>query len=196
MLATLAVVGLCLAAMKQATGIWASITVSVTLLILLASLVAAVDTSSSGPVRGFAVVGWGYFLVAFSSPFSDLKPHLITSSWIADTFGLLHHSTATSSHVAPLPAPGEKTKEVFTGRGVVLVQPRDAPYENVAGLGPVRTTNEVEGLPPQIVWFTPDFGAYARASHCLFCLLLAVLGLLIGSLLRPHRQAGEGGRGR
>src|SRR5262249_44175143 len=68
------------AALRAASGDWAAVMVTLTLLALLASIVGAVRGRGRSAWLGFAVFGWGYFAFGLSPWFRDeIRPHLLTS---------------------------------------------------------------------------------------------------------------------
>jgi hypothetical protein len=73
--ALIGLVALCavtFAALRTSSPYWASAMVSLTVLVLLGSVVASVWGRHRAGWSGFAIFGWGYFRLAFCSPFRDV----------------------------------------------------------------------------------------------------------------------------
>jgi hypothetical protein len=68
------------AALVHPTDLWGRVVVTVTVVILIASALAAIFGQGSLRVSagGFAVAGWLHFLLTFS-PWLDIREHLLTS---------------------------------------------------------------------------------------------------------------------
>ena len=79
------------AALRTSSPYWASAMVSLTVLALLGSVVACVWGRHRVGWSGFAIFGWGYFILAFCSPFRDVvRPHMLTSVAIVESYRHVH----------------------------------------------------------------------------------------------------------
>src|SRR5262245_42841412 len=80
-----------LAALLKSSPYGAAVLMTLTVVVLLGSVVASVWGRRRAGWSGFAVFGWGYFLLAFTSPFRDVvRPHLLTSVAIVESYRHLH----------------------------------------------------------------------------------------------------------
>jgi hypothetical protein len=79
------------AALRTSSPYWASAMISFTVLSLLGSVVACFWSRHRAGCSGFAVFGWGYFLLTFTSPFRDVvRPHLLASVAVVESYRHLH----------------------------------------------------------------------------------------------------------
>jgi hypothetical protein len=79
------------AALRSSSPYTASTLVSLTVLVLLGSIVASLWGRHRAAWSGFAIFGWGYFLLAFAPPFRDVvKPHLLPSVAAVESYRHLH----------------------------------------------------------------------------------------------------------
>ena len=90
------VVAIGCAALVQPTEIWRQAVVTMTVLILLISTLAAIFGQGSlrATAGGFAVAGWMYFLLAFS-PSLNIREHLLTGN-VLETLDKVIHGESKS----------------------------------------------------------------------------------------------------
>lgn len=92
--ALMGIIALCataFTALRTSAPYWAAVLVSVTVVALLGSLVTCVLGRQRAGWTGFAIFGWGYFLLTFTSPFRDVvRPHLLTSVAIVESYRHVH----------------------------------------------------------------------------------------------------------
>ena len=94
--------------MRASSPYWASSMVSLTVLVLLGSVVASLWGRHRAGWSGFAIFGWGYFLLTFTSPFRDVvRPHLFTSVAIVESYRYIHPEVRIEvTDLASLTGPG------------------------------------------------------------------------------------------
>jgi hypothetical protein len=133
---------------------------------------------------GFAVFGWGYFLMALASPFHGVvRPHLLTSVGIAETYERLYPDVRVEvTDVAPLPGAGVPvgpTSASISGPPQ-LAAPQ---FVAVAGGGP-SPVMEVKWVTGSSNYYVPSgpnrFYSFECSVHAAFSLVLAAAGYVLG----------------
>jgi hypothetical protein len=192
------VVAVAVAALRFASELWAGILLMLTLGVLGASILAFHDRSGSlrSWWRGFALFGWGYIVLAMGPWASDaVAPHLPTTMGLDALYAKMHlegtpqqanlavGSWMTSTATA-LPPGGSSTIPVLSSGTTATFNPTTG----VATPTPIR------------VWFvaasaTPEF--FRRVGHCLWALLVACAGGVVGRACHAGgaNWAREGGVG-
>jgi hypothetical protein len=195
----IALCGVTFAALRISSPYWASAMVSLTVLILLGSLVSGIWGRHRALWSGFAIFGWGYFLLTFTAPFRDVvRPHLFTSVAIAESYRYLHPEVRVEViDLTSLPPPGVPVG----GSSLAMGGPDHQPHPQfvaVAGAGPQPIVPipefSVPGMPPsgRINKYVPAgpnrFYTFEVSAHAAFTLAFAMLGGLIGARI-AHRAA-------
>lgn len=168
------------AALRTSSPYWASVMVSLTVLILLGSVAASIWGRNRSGWSGFAIFGWGYFLLTFTSPFRDVvRPHLLTSVAIAESYRHLHPEVRIDvTDLAPLPGPGVPigSTSLATSGPAYMPAPQFVP---VAGGGPQPIVH-VDWSGQVGVAHVPSgpnrFYTFECAAHAAFTLAIAGLG--------------------
>jgi hypothetical protein len=176
------------AALRTSSPYWASAMVNLTLLALLGSVVASLWGRHRAGWSGFAVFGWGYFVLTFTSPFRDVvRPHLVTSVAIVESYRHLHPEVRVEvTDLAYLPGAGVpvRSTEVAIGGPAHMPAPQ---FVAVAGGGPrpIISTPVGVGVP-----FGPNqFYTFECSAHAAFTLAFAGLGGLFASIVAYRADA-------
>ena len=174
------------AALRISSPYWAAAMVSLTSLVLLGSIVAALWGRHRAGWSGFAIFGWGYFLLTFSSPFRDVvRPHLFTSVAIVESYRYLHPEVRIEViDLTPLPAAG-----AAAGRSSLAMSgPAHNPaprFVAVAGAGPQPIIPV--GLGGQSTSYVPAgpnrFYTFECSAHAALTLISGVLGAIFGAFV-------------
>jgi hypothetical protein len=191
LLAFVLVCGLGLAALKAASGMWASVTVTVAAVALLTSIVGAAKGRNRAGWFGFAVFGWGYLVLNFMPGFKDVvQPHLLTTRFIVESFRYMHPKPKPMS-LAALLAPGQPPKITPFHHGEEKVQAADPQFVVVAEIGPARIIDP-SARDLLVVFGQDDFFWHRIIGHSLTSILAGVLGWIIAVIVADRRP--EGGR--
>jgi hypothetical protein len=179
------------AALRSSAAYWASTMVTVTVLALLASVVSGLLGRDRARSLGFAVFGWGYFLLTFTSPFRDVvRPHLITSVVIVESYRHLHPEVRVEvTDLTPLLGAGVPIggSSLATGGPPYMAAPQ---FVAVAGGGPqpiipITFPNAIS--PHLYVPAGPNrFYSFECSAHAAFTLAFAGLGWLLAHRLAPR----------
>jgi hypothetical protein len=171
LLGVLSLVALFCAALRFATGFWASVANSVTFLILGATAVWWLTSPSSDQTfwRGFQIAGWLYVLLAFSSGFNHAKLALLTVKGLSQMQFYMPFTSVDSVSI-------EWHGSWFPGS---VLERRNQEYRiHYSGYGPewdewVDTTRiRVSGL-----------NEFVEIGNAFFTLILAVLGGVLSKWL-------------
>jgi hypothetical protein len=174
------------AAQRTSSPYWASAMVSPTVPALLGSVVASVWGRHRTGWSGFAIFGWGYFLLAFFSPFRDVvRPHLLTSVAIVESYRRLHPEVRLEvMDLARLPLAG-----VPVGPATLVERIPHLPapqFVAVAGGGPEPI---IDGGNGSYIPAGPNrFYTFECSAHAAFTLAFAGFGGLFAALV-AHRAA-------
>ena len=109
------VVAIGCAALIHPTEVWRQAIVTMTVLMLMISTLAAIFGQGSVRVSagGFAVAGWIYFLLAFS-PSLTIREHLLTSQVLDMLEKVIHDESERSVNTIPFMSDGS---QLVTGTG-------------------------------------------------------------------------------
>jgi CDP-diglyceride synthetase len=185
--ALMALVAFCaatFAALRASSPYLASAMVSVTVLVLLGSVVASLLGRHRAAWSGFAIFGWGYFILTFTSPFRDVvRPHLFTSVAIVESYRHVHPELRVElMTLNPLPGAGVPIR----ARILATVSPTQVPapqFVALAGGGPrpiIGVTNM--GINSSYVPSGPNqFYSFECSAHAAVTLVFAGLGWLFAS---------------
>jgi len=182
--ALIGLVALCavtFAALRTSSPYWASAMVSLTILVLLGSVVASVWGRHRALWSGFAIFGWGYFLLAFCSPFRDVvRPHMLTSVAIVESYRHIHPEVRLEvTDLTPLPAAGVPVGSSSLAMGGPQHNPAPQ-FVAVAGGGPQPIIPLASGYVPA----GPNrFYTFECSAHAAFTLAFAGFGGLFAALV-------------
>ena len=185
------VLGVAIAALRNADDYWAGGMILATPFLLGVALIAALcgDERSRARRLGFAILGGGYFVLAFlglSGPYRTLLP---TSQLLAyvhqqvaapQTFTL--YITTPTSATAP-----QRYSVVRSNPVRVNVAPTTVPSTTNAMSNPAAMTNRWKSLLPGAA--NPE--AFSIVGHCLFALLAGVCGAAIAQWFQKRRERAE-----
>ena len=191
MAALIGLVALCavtFAALRTSSPYWAATMVSLTVLVLLGSVIASIWGRHRALWSGFAIFGWGYFFLAFCSPFRDVvRPHMLTSVAIVESYRYVHPQVRLQPiDLAQLPAAGKPLSMV--PHSISFLQHMPAPqFVAVAGGGPlpiIALSSYGSAVPsgPNL------FYTFECSAHAAFTLVFAGLGGLFAAFA-AHRAA-------
>jgi hypothetical protein len=178
------------AAVRFASETWAGVLLLGTLILLGAAVLGVVHRRGARRAwwQGFALFGWGYLFAAFGPWAADaVAPHLPTTAALDALYTKMHptgdEAQRLSAFVARGGGAGTATYAITTA----------AP----SGGGSAPTAGMGSGAPPATFTFrvmlatpTPEF--FRRVGHCLWALLAAVLGGLIGRAFFATADRREG----
>lgn len=176
------------AALRTSSPYWAAAMVSLTVLVLLGSVTASIWGRHRARWSGFAIFGWGYFVLAFCSPFREVvRPHLLTSVAIVESYRYVHPQVRLEPiDLAQLPAAGKPLSMV--PHSISFLQHMPAPqFVAVAGGGPlpIIALNSYGSAVPA----GPNlFYTFECSAHAAFTLAIAGLGGLFAAMV-AHRAA-------
>lgn len=187
------------AALRTSSPYAASAMVSLTVLALLGSVVAGIWGRDRAGWSGFAIFGWGYFLLAFASPFREVvRPHLFTSVAIVESYRYLRPDVRIETmEMTRLPQAGMPIgPRMFT-----IAAPEQLPapqFIAVAGGGP-RPIIPIAGFSGSSVSNIPSgpnhFYSFECSAHAGFTLAFAALGgLFAARVARRAATIAESGR--
>jgi hypothetical protein len=185
------------AALRTSSPYWASAMVSFTVLALLGSVVACLWSRHRAGWSGFAVFGWGYFLLTFTSPFRDVvKPHLLTSVAIVESYRHLHPEVRVEvTDLTYLRGAGVPigSSEVAMGGPPQMPAPQ---FVAIAGGGPrpiMHVNSTGGGGGSAAVPAGPNrFYTFECTAHAGFTLAMAGLGSLFASIVAYRGNAASG----
>jgi hypothetical protein len=140
-------------------------------ILVVASVGAAVRRRHYGAWRGFAIVGWAYFLPVFVLGRPDQSTAIPTNSTLV----------AYVSRVRPRPAPP-------AGFGIVEEDDAMISYSRSRGAGPFPVSFRV-----LLNQYNEASRASLRAGHLLITLFLAYLGSILGDRMSRRRPGGRSG---
>jgi hypothetical protein len=185
------------AALRTSSPYWASAMVSLAVLALLGSVVASLWGRHRAGWSGFAVFGWGYFVLTFTSPFRDVvRPHLITSVAIVESYRLLYPQVrADVTNVAYLPGAGVPVGSTAVAMGGPAHMPAPQ-FVAVAGGGP-RPIIPIAPGGVAVPSGPNRFYTFECSAHAAFTLAIAGLGGLFATIVAyradgvPHGARGD-----
>jgi hypothetical protein len=182
------------AALRTSSPYWASAMVSLTVLALLGSVVAGLWGRHRAGWSGFAIFGWGYFLLTFTSPFRDVvRPHLLSSLAIVESYRHLHPEVRVELiELTLLPVAGMPIGPTSLA-STSLTSPAHMPapqFVAVAGGGPrpiIPITFSFPNQPDATHSYVPSgqnqFYSFECSAHAGFTLAFAGLGWLFAALV-------------
>ena len=191
--ALMGIIALCataFTALRTSAPYWAAVLVSVTVVALLGSLVTCVLGRQRAGWTGFAIFGWGYFLLTFTSPFRDVvRPHLLTSVAIVESYRHVHPGVRVEvTDMAPLPGAGVPMQRTTLSMGGPPQLPAPQ-FVTVAGEGPEPIIRD--NFAGQNFAYVPSgpnrFYSYECSAQAAFTLFFAGLGWLVAA--RVARRA-------
>lgn len=191
LLAFVLICGLGLAALKAASGMWASVMVTIAAVALLTSVVGAAKGRNRAGWLGFAVFGCGYVAFNFAPWCHEvISPHLLTTLAIVESFRYVHPGPHVLFEVEP-PRPGRVPDSepafYFPNAWDDDIGPS---YQAVAGVGPARSVSPTPGG-HRLAFGPGDFSAYLISGHALMTNLVGLLGWIIASLIADRRRECE-----
>jgi hypothetical protein len=178
------------AALRTASPYWASAVVSLTVLALFGSVAASLWSRHRVGWSGFAIFGWGYFILTFASPFRDVvRPHLFTSIAIVESYRHLHPEVRVEvTDLAMLPGAGVPLGPTSLATGGPDHMPAPQ-FVAVAGGGP-RPIISVDfpaaaggGTVPYVPSGPNRFYTFECSAQAAFTLAFAGLGALFAALV-------------
>jgi hypothetical protein len=188
--AMLGLVGLCalsFAALRASSPYWAAAMVSLTVVALLGSVVASIWGRHRAIWSGFAIFGWVYFLMTFTSPFRDIvSPHLLSSVAIVESYTHVHPEVKVEfTDLTPLPGAGLPigTTQATVGTPMQVPSPK---FVAIAGGGPrpIMTVTFGGSTPYEYVPSGPNhFYSYVCSAHAAFTLAFAGVGAVFAALV-------------
>ena len=165
------------AAVRFASELWAGVLLLGTLTLLGAAILGILHRRGARRAwwQGFALFGWGYLFAAFGPWAADaIAPHLPTTAALDALYAKMHP-----------PGEAEQLTTFTTGSTVTNSTTAYAIAALAPAPAPVPSTIAGSAAPPATFTFrvmlanpTPEF--FRRVGHCLWALLFAVLGGLIG----------------
>jgi hypothetical protein len=189
-----------LAALRTSSPYWAAAMVSLTVLALLGSVVAGLWGRHRAAWSGFAIFGWGYFLLTFTSPFRDVvRPHLLTSVAIVESYRHLRPGLRVEmTELTLLSQAGMPIGP--TSLSVIGLEHMPAPqFIAVAGGGPrpIISIPVPAGNQPNVSYVPSgqnQFYSFECSAHAGFTLAFAGLGGLFAALIarRAAMSVGDG----
>ncbi|HWE37419.1 MAG TPA: hypothetical protein VG406_12695 [Isosphaeraceae bacterium] len=172
------VVAVGVAALRFASELWAGVLLLSTVGVLGAAILGIIHRRDGKRAwwQGFALFGWGYLALALGPWASEaIAPHLPTTAGLDALYARLH------------PAGDVETVRTFSvAKLLLLTSTSTAPSAQAAGaagLPPGWGSSVVLGPPNP----TPEF--FHRVGHCLWALLAACVGGLVG---RAFHAGGSG----
>jgi hypothetical protein len=189
-----------LAALRTSSPYWAAAMVSLTVLALLGSVVAGLWGRHRAAWSGFAIFGWGYFLLTFTSPFRDeVRPHLLTSAAIVESYRNLHPEVRVEmTELTELRGAGMPIGPTSLAVGGLTHTPAPQ-FIAVAGGGPrpIIPIPVPGGNQPDVPYVPSgqnQFYSFECSAHAGFTLAFAGLGGLFAALVarRAAMSVGDG----
>lgn len=183
--------GIAIASLKNASELWAGILLSLVLGVLATSLLAFLNRR--GAIRafwqGFAIFGWGYLVLSSAPWFAEqVAPKLPTTALLTYAHERVHPNTTTVTGMinfgvgSASPSGSISIVQVQTvGTPLISAQPASGavvppPAPGNAAAQPAGSTTQ----PTTIIWMLSNLDQFQRVGHCLFALLAAYLGGVIG----------------
>jgi hypothetical protein len=174
------------AALRTSSPYWASAMVSFTVLALLGSVVASLWGRHRAGWSGFAVFGWGYFLLTFTSPFRDVvRPHLLTSVAIVESYRHLHPEVRVEvTDLVYLPGAGVPIGSTQVSMGGPPQMPAPQ-FVAIAGGGPrpIMHVTSPGGGAAAVPSGPNRFYTFECTAHAGLTLAMAGLGSLFASMV-------------
>jgi hypothetical protein len=198
LLAFVLVCGLGLAALKAASGMWASVMVTLAAVALLTSIVGAAKGRNRAGWLGFAVFAWGYVVLNFAPWCRDVVyPHLLTTTAILESYRHLHPKPPALTQVY-VDDPVEIPTEMFNIGSVVddrrFFDPSPR-YVPTAGVGPARILQEYPlgngKVKYRLAFGSSDYHAFVVAAHAILTILVGLLGWVVAAVVADRRPEGE-----
>jgi hypothetical protein len=187
--ALIGLVALCaatFAALRSSSPYWASAMMSMTVLVLLGSIVASLLGRHRRIWSGFAIFGWGYFLLAFTSPFRDVvRPHLLTSIAVVESYRHLHPEVRVGvTDMTMLPGAGDPIGPTTLSMSGPAHMPAPQ-FVPVAGGGPLPIIQAtIMGNSFTYVPSGPNrIYSFECSAHAAFTLALAGIGAMLAALI-------------
>lgn len=174
-----------LAALRSGSTAWAAVTVTAVFAVLLASLVGVIAGRDRRAWAGFAVFGWGYWLITFVPAIGeDVRPALVTSALILEGYGRVHGKKELFA--APL-RPGGQPSGIALARGTALVGngsfPPLVPIDGRSDGGETPVARPYGAF--MMTMAMPSYLAFGRTAHALFAAVFGLVGA--GMALRVSR---------
>jgi len=175
-----------IAAFRNADDFWAGGMILATPLLLCVALIGALcgQERSRSPRLGFAILGGGYFTLAFLG-LSEPNLARLPTTW------LLHY---VHQQVAPpqtytftgtyLPGPPSRATVSVSNRNPVKLNFVATPSPMSASANPVVSSNRWKSMLPGAA----NYEAFSIVGHCLFALLAGLLGAAIAQWFRNRRE--------
>jgi hypothetical protein len=198
LLAFVLVCGLGLAALKAASGLWASLMVTLAAVALLTSIVGAAKGRNRAGWLGFAVFSWGYVIVNFAPWCQDvIHPHLLTTAAIVESYRHLHPKPPALTEAYaddPVEIPSELPSLPTVEDDLRSLDPNPR-YVLAAGVGPARVLQETKlgggKVRYQLAFGPGDYHAYTVAAHAILTILVGVLGWIVAAVVADRRPEEE-----
>lgn len=176
-------VGLGMAALREASDLWAGIALSIVLVLLAGAILQVLHDQAARRAfwLGFALFGWGYLTLVSGPWFSEqLGPRLPTSILLEyihqSVVGGQSQTNATWQSVVTLAPSG--TWQPATSSGQLLVQLAATPAPPTQGNRFLR----------MFLAGASRHDPFIRTGHCIFTLLVALLGAALSVWI--YRRAG------
>jgi hypothetical protein len=157
------------AALANPTDTWRQVIVTGTVAILSVATLATV-TKRSAFAAGFAVMGWLYFVLAFSRVL-NVREHLLTERAVVWLHGKVHHDISEDLILPQLPGPGSP----------VVPLRYDSPRLTPAAFAGYNMSSPI----------LSKVYNFAMIGRFLWTLLLATIGGLFASWLGRRRDRAE-----
>jgi hypothetical protein len=167
-MAIVLVVGVGVAALRAASLVWASAVFTLTVLVLLTAVLAAM--ARRGRTRmtwaGFALFGWVYLGTTFGpgAAANGVTPPPYVTRWALDYWDANLWSAAMGGVAAMLAESGNSGEELF---------PRFPPVQLPGTGAPV---------------LSPNSHHFRRIGHCLAAIVFGLVGAVLGRLLASREQ--------
>jgi hypothetical protein len=174
------------AALRFASELWAGVLLMLTLGVLGAAILAFHERTGSlrSWWRGFALFGWGYLFLAMGPWGSDaIAPHLPTTAGLDALYATMHPSG--DNRVVRL----RTVIDSFSSTGTT-------PPRTGSSVIELDVTGAPTSAQPPLVFRFPAANAtpepFRRVGHCLWALLVACLGGVVGRALHARGERASG----
>jgi hypothetical protein len=183
------VVAVGVAALRFASELWASILLMLTLGVLGAAVLAFHDRTRARRAwwRGFALFGWGYLVLAMGPWAAEaIAPHLPTTQGLDALYARMHPEGEAQPQM--MRRSMRRRQVIQQQMALVYSTPMTSTATASVPTGPAPLTNPP---PPVRLWFvaasaTPEF--FRRVGHCLWALLVACVGGVVGRTLHASGE--------
>jgi hypothetical protein len=198
LMAVVLVCGVAVAALRNASEIWAGILLLLTLGLLAAALLGVAYRREAGRAGwiGFALFGWGYLTLAFGPWFAEqVRPQLPTTRLLDYVHGKVVESTeANATFSVVLPA----QNQVMTGSATTTTAKNVFVLTaSTGGSQAARVTASSFSQPFRLLFAgAGNYEPFQRVGHCLFALLAGLVGAIVARRFHAGlRRAEAEGRG-